>query len=304
MQTPVQGSYIALPTPFHEGRVDLERFEAMIERLAELGADGILVAGTTGEVPTLNDYEHRSLIHAAVEFNHGRLGLLAGIGTNCTRTSVELARFAASSGVDALMAVTPYYNRPSRRGLLLHYGQLADATDLPLVLYNVPKRTGVDLTPDVAAELAARHESIVAIKETGTSIERVRELVEATDLAVLCGEDRCLFEYCAAGAIGAVSVVGNIVPKRVSTIVHSVRGGVDIDLGRELQRELMPLIEALALDTNPVPLKAALAELGLCGLEVRAPLAPADGETRRALRIALSECPALQPLEAEPVELE
>lgn len=305
MQTPVQGSYVALPTPFRQGRLDLERLEAMIERIAEEGADGLLVAGTTGEVPTLNDYEHRSLLHAAVEFNQGRLSLLAGIGTNCTRTSVELARFAATAGFDSLMAVTPYYNRPGRRGLLLHYGQLADATDLPLVLYNVPKRTGEDLTLEVAAELAARHESIVAIKETTTSIARVLQLVDSTDLAVLCGEDSKLFDYCAAGALGAVSVVANLAPRYVSAIVHSVCGGdEDLEFARDLQSELMPLIDALARDTNPVPLKAALAELGLCEAEVRAPLAPADEATRQALRVALAESPALRPLEAEPVELD
>ena len=143
----IHGTYVALPTPFRDGRVDLDVLEELIERLAETSVEGLLITGTTGEVPTLNDYEHRSLIHAAVDFNRGRLAVMAGIGTNCTRRSVELAGFAASSGVDSLLAVTPYYNRPSRRGLLLHYGQIAEASKLPLVLYNVPTRTGVDLEP-------------------------------------------------------------------------------------------------------------------------------------------------------------
>jgi 4-hydroxy-tetrahydrodipicolinate synthase len=303
MQTPIQGSYVALPTPFHQGRLDLERLESMIERITELGADGLLVAGTTGEAPTLNDYEHRSLLHAAVEHNRGRLNLMAGIGTNCTRTSVELARFAATAGVDALMAVTPYYNRPGRRGLLLHYGQIADATDLPLVLYNVPKRTGVDLTLDVVADLAARHESIVAIKETTTSIQRVLELVESVDLAVLCGDDSKLFDYCAVGALGAVSVVANLTPRHVSAIIHSACGD-DLSFARDLQLDLMPLIDALARETNPVPIKAALAELGLCEAEVRAPLVPADEITHRAIRTALATCPDLASLEVGPVKLD
>lgn len=302
MQFPVQGHTVALPTPFHRGRIDLQSLEVLIDRVAELGADGILVAGTTGEVPTLNDYEHRSLLHAAVEFNRGRMSLLAGIGTNCTRRSVALARYAATCGVDALMAVTPYYNRPSRRGLLLHFGQLADATDLPLVLYNVPPRTGIDLEPAVAAELAARHESIVAIKETTPRIERVLELAQTTDLAVLCGDDASLLEYCAAGAVGAISVVGNLVPGHVSAIVRAVTGGLDLELARNLQEDLAPLIKALQLDTNPVPLKAALAQLELCKPEVRLPLAMADSETQRSIQDALAACPAFSTPEPETIE--
>lgn len=302
--TSVQGSYIALPTPFRGGRLDLDRLALMIERVSELGADGILVAGTTGEVPTLNSYEHRSLLHAAVEMNAGRLSLMAGVGTNCTSSSVELARFAVSCGADAIMVVTPYYNCPTRRGLLAHYGEIASATDLPLVLYNVPKRTGVDLTPDLAGELSREYESIVAIKETSTSIERVRELACTTALSVLCGEDRLIFDYCQAGAVGAVSVVGNLAPRHVSGIINSSVSGFDLEMGRELQRELMPLLDALELDINPVPLKAALAELGICDAEVRAPLVTLDAETLTTLRQVLLTSTVTYAAEPEPIVFE
>ncbi|MFT7487059.1 MAG: 4-hydroxy-tetrahydrodipicolinate synthase, partial [Candidatus Paceibacteria bacterium] len=133
MENTIQGCYVALPTPFRAGRVDLEKFDGLIERICELGADGILVAGTTGEVPTLNEFEQRSLIRAAVECSGGRLSVLAGVGSNCTRHSVELTHFATSAGADAVMAITPYYNCPNRRGMLMHFGQIADATDLPVV---------------------------------------------------------------------------------------------------------------------------------------------------------------------------
>ncbi len=298
----IQGSYVALPTPFCGGRLDLDTLSNMIERAIELGADGIVVAGTTGEVPTLNGYEHRSLLHAAVEFNAGRLSLIGGVGTNCTRSSVELARFAVSSGVDAIMVVTPYYNCPNRRGMLLHYGEIAEATDLPLVLYNVPKRTGVDLTPELAAELSSNFESIIAIKETSTSIDRVRELACTTDLAILCGEDRLIFDYCRAGAVGAVSVVANLAPRHVTGIITASCSGIDLEMGRELQNEIEPLLEVLECDVNPAPLKAALSELGICGPELRAPLAPLDELGMRRIREVLSGTNAIYAPQVQPVE--
>lgn len=304
MEHAIQGNYVALPTPFRAGRVDLDCLSALIERAAELGVDGVLVAGTTGEVPTLNDYEHRSLLHAAVEASCGRVSVMAGAGTNDTRRSVELVRFATSAGVDAVLAVTPYYNCPSRRGMLLHFGYLADATDLPLVLYNVPKRTGVDLQPQLAAELAARHDNIVAIKETSLSIERVRELVATTDLAVLCGEDRLIYDYCVAGAVGAVSVVANLVPKHVSGIIQGAYGAGDLPLARELQSELEELNRGLNLDVNPVPLKSAMAELQLCQPEVRPPLAGLEAEARAELRRIVRSSPAIYSLSSPPIELE
>lgn len=304
MEHPVQGTYVALPTPFRQGRVDLERFAGLIERVADLGVDGVLVAGTTGEAPTLNDYEHRNLIRAAVESSRERVSVLAGIGSNCTRSSVDLARFATGVGVNALMAITPYYNRPSRKGLLMHFGEIADASDLPVVLYNVPKRTGLDLLPEVAAELAARHDNIVAIKETSLSIERVRKLVKSTDLAVLCGEDSLIFEYCVAGAVGAISTVANLVPKHVSGILRGACQQRDLGVARELQDELETLNEALALEVNPVPLKSALAALQLCMPDVRLPLAPLEAENHRKLRMILRNSPAIYSLDAAPVELE
>lgn len=261
--------------------MDHDAFARLIENAARLGCEGVLVAGTTGEVATLNEFEHRNLIHAAVELASGQLQVMAGVGGNCTRRTVEMARFAERTGVDSLLAVTPYYNKPNQRGLLLHYGLLAEAVEAPIVLYNVPGRTSVDLAVETAAELDQRHENIVAIKEASGSPARIAELVQASSLQVLCGDDGTLAESVAAGAVGAVSVIANVcdLPQLLfgpqPDIVEATREG--------LQAEFAELLEALALDVNPVPIKLLLADLGLCGAEVRPPLAPMPPEARARL---------------------
>ena len=283
------GSYVALPTPFHGGRVDLDAFEELVEYHAAHGTDGLVVAGTTGESTTMNEFERRSLIHAAVDVSRGRMPVVAGVGTNCTETTVDLARFAASAGVDGLMVVTPYYNRPSRRGLLAHFGRVADATDLPVMLYNVPARTGCDLQPEVACDLAARYETIVAIKEASGQPERVARLRESSELDVLCGEDRLIRAMVARGAVGAVNVVGNLAAAEVAELVSASATPGDDARAADLEARLAPLVRGLFLETNPVPLKAALARQGRCRDEVRAPLAPLEDESRAALHAILAD---------------
>jgi len=294
MQSLFHGSYVALPSPFHEGRLDLEAFEELIEFHAAHETDGIVVAGTTGESTTMNEFERRSLIHAAVDFSHGRLPVIAGVGTNCTQSTVELARFADAAGVDGLMVVTPYYNRPSRRGLLTHFGCVADSTDSPILLYNVPSRTGSDLDPEIVCELAARHESIVAIKEASGEVDRVPRICGASDLAVLCGEDRLMRPMALFGAVGAVNVTGNLAPDEVSELLRIGRQGGDASRADELETQLSALIRALFIEVNPVPLKTALAHLGRCREEVRSPLAPLEDDHREQLIALLEEHPLLR----------
>lgn len=287
MDAPIEGSYVALPTPFRNDRVDLDAFSALIDEHVAAGTDGIVVCGTTGESATLSEYERRSLIHAAVDFARGRLPVMAGIGTNCTRSTVEMARFAVSSGADSLLVVTPYYNRPSPRGLLAHYGAVAEATPAPIVLYNVPSRTGLDLAPAQAAEIAKRFPTVVAIKEATTKVERVRELLEGAGLTVLCGEDACLVEFVAAGAQGSVSVVGNLLPAEVAELVRAARPAGDRARAQVLWETIAPLTRGLFVETNPVPLKSALARLGRCLEDVRPPLAPLEPRSRELLEQAL-----------------
>ena len=293
MTRTIEGSHVALPTPFRDGAVDLPALRGLVERQVEGGSAGIVVAGTTGEASTLTEGEFRSLLRAALEAAAGRLQVVAGVGTNDTRTTVERARFASACGADALLVVTPYYNRPSARGLRLHYAAVAAATDTPLVLYNVPRRTGVDLEPALVAELFETHRSVVAVKESTRSPERIAALCAIPGLAVLCGEDERLLEFAAAGAAGAVSVVGNLVPRSVVRLLDAARPEAERALAERIARELEPLVRALTLDVNPVPLKAALAELGWCSDEVCLPLAALDAPGRTALADVLRRCEAL-----------
>lgn len=283
----LEGSHVALPTPFDHGRIHLRQFTQLIDWHATGRSDGVVVCGTTGEASTLNDFEKRHLIHAAVEAASGRIPVIAGVGTNSTAKTIELARFAASAGVDALLVVTPYYNRPSPRGLALHFEAVAEAVDLPVVLYNVPARTGCDLTPQVAAEIVRRAPNVAAIKEAAPDPQRVREHAECSGLAVLCGDDPHLPEFLAAGAIGSIGVVSNLLPKQTSTLVRAARAGDDAARVAQLAERLVPLARALFVETNPVPLKYALRRLGRISDEVRLPLAPLEPDSERALEAAL-----------------
>lgn len=287
MEATIEGSYVALPTPFRGERVDLDAFSELIDEQVAGGTDGIVVCGTTGESSTLSEYERRSLIHAAVDYARGRLQVVAGVGTNCTRTTVELTRFAVSCGADAVLVVTPYYNRPSPRGLLLHYGAIAEASAIPVVLYNVPSRTGVDLAPDLVAEIASRCPSVVAIKEATTLVERVRQIRESAGLGVLCGEDSRLAEFAAEGAEGAVSVIGNLLPVEVAELLAVARPGGDPERAGQLVARIAPLVRALFVEVNPVPLKTALAILGRCDGDVRPPLAALEPRARGVVEEAL-----------------
>lgn len=287
MEITIEGSYVALPTPFRNERVDMDAFSELVDEHVAAGTDGIVVCGTTGEASTLSEYERRSLIHAAVDFARGRLPVMAGVGTNCTRSTVEMTRFATSCGADAVLVVTPYYNRPSPRGMLLHYGAIAEATTIPVVLYNVPSRTGVDLEPAVIAEIASRFPTVVAIKEATPRIERVREILATSRLAVLCGEDSHLLEFAAAGAVGAISVIANLLPAEVAELLRVAQPGGDAARARELAARIAPLSRALFVESNPVPLKAALAALGRCQAEVRAPLAPLEPRSKAVVDEAL-----------------
>lgn len=288
MRSPFTGIHVALPTPFRDGRLDLDAFRGLVEWHAARRTEGIVVCGTTGEASTLNDYERRSLIHAAVELSEGRLQVMAGVGCNCTTRTVELARFATSLDVDGLLVVTPYYNKPSPAGLFAHYSAVAEATDTPIVLYNVPSRTAVDLGSPVVAALAERFDHIVAIKEASTHPERVRELRERCDLGVLCGEDSLFLEFLEAGAVGTVSVLANVAPDEMAELQDAQEAG-DTARARQLALELAPLVRALFVESSPVPLKAALARMQLCSDEVRLPLAPLEPASRRVVEEALEQ---------------
>lgn len=291
MENPFVGSHVALPTPFdRDGEVDLEAFRSLVDWHAACATDGIVVCGTTGEAATLSERERRSLIQAAVEFADGRLMVTAGVGTNSTRTSVELARFAGACGVDGVLVVTPYYNRPSRAGLLRHFGAVAEASGAPVVLYNVPTRTGTDLEPSIAKDLARHCPNVVAIKEATSSIDRIRELAGDEHLALLCGEDSALVDFMREGAAGSIGVASNVLPDEFAALIEAARPGADAARAAQLQEQLAPLIRDLFIETNPVPVKTALAWMGRCRPDVRGPLAALEDDNRQQLIRTLAEC--------------
>jgi 4-hydroxy-tetrahydrodipicolinate synthase len=285
-----QGSFVALPTPFRDGHVDYAAFHDLVAFHLAHKTDGLVVAGTTGESATLLETERRSLIEYAVALARGRVPVFAGVGTNATRSTVEMAKFAATAGADALLVVTPYYNRPSRRGLFLHYAAVAEAVELPVVLYNVTSRTGVDLVPEVVGELGRKFENVVAIKEAMPSIERVRRLISETNVSVICGDDGSIADFMSLGAVGVIGVVNNVMPEAVAELVRAAAPGGDSVRAAALVESIAPLVRDLFIETNPVPVKAALSMMKLCSAEVRLPLAPLEDVNQRTLEATMRAC--------------
>jgi 4-hydroxy-tetrahydrodipicolinate synthase len=281
-----RGSLVALPTPFRGGRVDHAALGRLIRFQLDGGSDGLVLAGSTGEAVTLSASERTAVIEFAAGAAAGRVPVIAGVGSSDTRVACELALAAARAGADGLLASTPAYNKPQQRGLVRHFGALAEVSSLPLVLYNIPSRTGVDLLPATVAEIAAAHRNVVAIKEAGTTLARVKELVRLGALDVLVGEDAWIADGIHAGAVGVIGVLANLVPGRVRALVHELLTGDARKAPHEVEA-LAPLVQALFLESNPAPLKAALEMLGLCGGELRLPLVPIEDRTRSKLRAAM-----------------
>lgn len=278
-----QGSYVAIVTPFRNGAIDFEAFRKLIDWHAASGTDGLVVAGTTGEGATLTEAERRQLFEVAVEHSRGRLPVIAGVGTNSTRTTIENARAAEQCKVDALLVVTPYYNKPTSRGLVLHFSAVAEAVRLPIVLYNVPSRTGVDMQPAVVGEVSRRFEHVVAVKEALANLERVKRLVAETPAAVLCGEDASIADFMGNGAVGVIGVANNVAPAEVSELVRASTPGGDSVRAAALVELLAPLVRDLFIESSPGPVKAALSMLGKCSDELRLPLAGMEPANRSRL---------------------
>jgi 4-hydroxy-tetrahydrodipicolinate synthase len=286
MRGSFRGSLAALPTPFRDGEVDFPALRRLVEHQIRGGSDGLVAAGSTGEAVTLSARERLSVIEFVAGTACGRVPVLAGVGASDTRLAGELARAAERAGADGLLVSTPAYNRPQQRGLVAHFGAVAEASGLPLVLYNIPSRTGVDLLPPTVSAIAAAHASVIAIKEAGTSLARVKELVDGNAVDVLLGEDAWIVDGLELGAAGVIGVLANVAPEPVAELVHGLLRG---ETGRApaLVERLAPLTSALFLEPNPAPLKAALELMGLCTGELRLPLVPIDDATRALLRAAL-----------------
>jgi 4-hydroxy-tetrahydrodipicolinate synthase len=287
MTMTLQGCFTALVTPFRDGAVDEAALCRLVEMQVEAGVDGIVPVGTTGESPTLDFAEHDRVIDVVVKAVNRRCLVIAGTGGNATREAVQLTRHAAAAGADATLQVTPYYNKPSQEGLYRHFTTVADEGGLPVVLYNVPGRTGREIGVETIARLAG-HPNVVAVKEAGGSVDRVSAILDACEITVLSGDDSLTLPMMAVGATGVISVASNILPAEVTAMVHAALAG-RFDRARELHRRLYPLFRDLFVDTNPIPVKAAMAMMGLIAEEYRLPLCAISDTHRRVLAASLAK---------------
>ncbi len=272
----IEGCLTALVTPFRDGKVDFDRLGKLVDWQIEQGVDGLVAVGTTGESATLDVEEHVAVIAATVKAARGRVPVIAGAGGNATSEALELTRSAEAAGANALLHVTPYYNRPSQEGLFRHFDAVAKATKLPVILYNVPTRTACDLLTETVVRLAEL-DNIVGIKDATGNLVRGSELIARVGdrIAVLSGDDGTAFPFYAAGARGVISVVSNVAPRAMSDMWDAVKAG-DWVRGRQRHYELRVLNQLLFAEPSPAPTKAALALLGRCSTDVRLPLVSAS----------------------------
>ena len=274
-KTPIfKGIATALITPFLDsGGVDFNSMAGLIDLQLESNVAALVICGTTGEAPTLSAREQLSLIEFAVRRVNGLIPIIAGTGSNCTKKAIELSKSAESAGADALLTVTPYYNKASNDGLILHYLSIADRVSVPIILYNVPSRTGMDIPLEVYKVLA-RHKRIVALKEARGNTDTAYKLVESeTDLHLYSGNDIGICDMLDAGALGCISVASNVIPKEMAGLCELYFAGC-IDEARELEKKFSPLFSALFCEVNPIPVKHALYRMGLCRPTMRLPLCP------------------------------
>lgn len=285
----LRGAMTALVTPFDEnGGVDQNALERIVRRQVSHGIHGLVPCGTTGEGATLSDDEHRQVIETVVRTAEGRVPVVAGCGSNDTRRTVEAASRAAAAGADALLVVTPYYNKPNRSGMIGHYETVARATDLPIVVYNVPGRTGQNLGPDLILELG-QIARIVGVKEASADLEQIATILQRRPpgFAVLSGDDSLTLPTLSLGADGVISVVSNQAPAEMAGLVDAALSG-NFGEAREIHFRLLELMRTNFCESNPVPVKTAMAQLGLCDERTRPPLGPPTEQTRSAMRRALS----------------
>ncbi len=276
----------ALVTPFRDGVIDYKALGELIEWQIAKGVDALIIGGTTGEAATLSEYEREALYTRSAEMIGGRVKLVLGTGTNDTRAAVQLTRLAERVGCDAALVVTPYYNKGTEEGIFRHYSTIADSTELPIMLYNVPSRTGVNLGINLLSRLA-ESEKIIGLKEASDSTDRLVEIAKFRDtLPLYAGNDSQIYPTLALGGVGVISVVSNICPRRVADIFAAYRRG-DASVALGIQHELLPLIKALFTETNPAPVKYALKLLGRCSDELRLPLYEVRESTKELIRSAL-----------------
>lgn len=281
------GSVVALVTPFRNGEVDLGKLKELVEFHIKEGTNAISPCGTTGESATLTHEEHERVVSEVVQQVRGRIPVVAGTGSNSTREALRLTHYAKKAGANAALIVTPYYNKPTQEGLYRHYKALAEGVDIPIVVYNVPSRTGVSISPETVARLG-EFKNVVAIKEASGSLDQVSDILRLCKITVLSGDDSLTLPILSLGGKGVVSVVANIVPGDTARLVDSFLKG-DTSEAARLHHKLFPLCKAMFIETNPIPVKTAMRLLGRLNGELRMPLCEMSKENEARLGKALRD---------------
>lgn len=286
-----KGAGVAIVTPMKNNEeVNYDKLEELINEQIDAGTDAIIIAGTTGESSTLDMEEHEKVIRSAVEFTKHRVPVVAGTGSNCTRTAIQLSQEAEADGVDGLLIVTPYYNKATQAGLVKHYTQIARNTKLPIIMYNVPGRTGCNLMPETVAELFHSEQNLIGLKEATGNLAQASKTMYLTDgkLDLYSGEDGLVVPLMSIGAIGVISVWSNVAPAKVHQMCESFFKG-DIETARRLQLEALPLVDALFSEVNPIPVKKALNLMGKEAGPLRAPLCEMGADNAAKLANVMKE---------------
>ena len=288
MSQTFQGSFVAMVTPFRNGKVDEAKLRELVELHVTHGTDGLIPCGTTGESPTLSHDEHRGVVETVIEAARGRIRVIAGTGSNSTTEAIEMTKHAERAGAAGALVVNPYYNKPTQDGLYRHFRAVAEAVAIPVVLYNIQSRTAINVETDTMARLARDVKNIVGVKEASGSLDQMSQVIAACgpDFSVLSGDDNITLPLLAIGGSGVVSVIANIVPRETADLVHAVLEG-DWKRARDLHYRLFPLARAAFLETNPIPIKEAMAMAGMLEPEFRLPMCRMSDANREKLRAIL-----------------
>ncbi|MFC1501268.1 4-hydroxy-tetrahydrodipicolinate synthase [Elusimicrobiota bacterium] len=283
------GSYVAIVTPFRNGKVDIKKLKELINFQISNGTSGIIPCGTTGESATLNHDEHRLVIETTVKTVNKRIQVIAGTGSNCTAEAINLTKFAQKAGCDGALLVSPYYNKPTQKGLYLHFKAIAESTKLPIILYNIMSRTSVNIEPETFAKITKDCKNVLAVKEASGSLDQMKQIKKlCPNIDLLSGDDALTLPIMKIGGTGVISVIANIVPKETSEMVSAYLKSDQIN-AEKIFNKLLPLIEALFIETNPIPLKTAMGMMGICSPELRLPLCSMDDLNIEKLKKALKD---------------
>ena len=284
----LKGVYTAMVTPLSKGAVDYGKLREIVEMQIQGGVDGIVPVGTTGESPTLDAEEHMKVIEETIAAAAGRCRIMAGTGANSTAEAIILTKHAKSVGADCSLQVTPYYNKPTQEGIYRHFSTIADTCDIPIVLYNVPGRTGVGIAAETVARLV-KNTNVLGVKEAAGSVERVSEILSLCDTSIMCGDDSLTVPMMLLGAKGVISVASNIIPAELKKMTDACAAG-DFVAAAALHKKYWRLFKDLFIESNPIPVKAAMAMLGMIEEEYRLPLCPLSDASREKLRKTISSC--------------